>query len=172
MTSSNPTSSRSSNCTTVSGPDTGSQCVFPFTKDGITCVSCVEWIWGGENTGKKWCSTKVDSEGVHINGHYGFCGTHCNIFEYLPDLGTHGMNTPNTCSVVLVAGSALDNLQSVKATVNSLSKDMKKTRYIMVLLVNMDNPNIKLDTFSLHIDLAMVSCQLHTPYKIGGKTFQ
>merc|ERR1712066_755701 len=35
----------------------------------------------GENQGSKWCSTKVDSQGVHVNGegNYGFCGTDCNI---------------------------------------------------------------------------------------------
>ena len=28
-----------------------------------------------------WCSTKVDSQGVHVNGegNYGFCGADCNV---------------------------------------------------------------------------------------------
>merc|ERR1712066_662995 len=75
------TSSPSSTCTTVSGPATGAACVFPFTFSGTTYVSCTEWIYGGENQGSKWCSTKVDSQGVHVNGegNYGFCGTDCNI---------------------------------------------------------------------------------------------
>ena len=44
-------------------------------------MSCTEWIYGGENQGSKWCSTKVDAEGVHVNGegNYGFCGADCNI---------------------------------------------------------------------------------------------
>merc|ERR1719336_302602 len=75
------TSSPSSTCTTVSGPAAGSDCVFPFTFSGTTYVSCAEWIYGGENQGSKWCSTKVDSQGVHVNGegNYGFCGADCNI---------------------------------------------------------------------------------------------
>merc|ERR1712115_383882 len=75
------TSSPSSTCTTVSGPGAGADCVFPFTFSGTTYVSCTEWIYGGENQGSKWCSTKVDSQGVHVNGegNYGFCGADCNI---------------------------------------------------------------------------------------------
>merc|ERR1719273_2907926 len=57
------TSAPASTCTTVSGPDTGSQCVFPFTFSGSTYQSCADWTYGGENTGSKWCSTKVDSQG-------------------------------------------------------------------------------------------------------------
>ena len=44
-------------CHTVSGPDTGSPCVFPFIWEGVTRISCVLW---DEN---KWCSTEVDSSG-------------------------------------------------------------------------------------------------------------
>ena len=79
-------------------------------------------------------------------------------------LGTHGMNTPNTCSVVLVAGSALYELQSVKSTVDSMAQQMMKIPYVMVLLV--DNPNVKLNTQSRPMDPAMVSCQLQTNYTI------
>merc|ERR1719205_483843 len=75
------TASPSTTCTTVSGPAAGTACVFPFTFSGTTYFSCTEWIYGGENQGSKWCSTKVDSQGVHVNGegNYGFCGTDCNI---------------------------------------------------------------------------------------------
>merc|ERR1711970_1069364 len=75
------TSAPASTCTTVSGPDTGSQCVFPFTFSGSTYQSCADWTYGGENTGSKWCSTKVDSQGVHVNGegNYGFCGASCDL---------------------------------------------------------------------------------------------
>merc|ERR1712177_176967 len=67
--------------TTVSGPDTGSQCVFPFTFSGVTHQSCADWIYGGVNAGSKWCSTKVDADGVHVNGegNYGFCGSQCDL---------------------------------------------------------------------------------------------
>merc|ERR1719259_192326 len=63
-------------CHTVSGPDTGNTCKFPFTFNGRTYHACAPWIWGGEGEGKKWCSTKTDRFGNHINGegNYGFCG--------------------------------------------------------------------------------------------------
>merc|ERR1711983_386761 len=72
--------SSSSACLTVSGPDTGSACIFPFTFNGVRYVSCAEWVYGGENQGQKWCSTKVDSSGVHVNGEgkYGICGSDCS----------------------------------------------------------------------------------------------
>jgi len=78
---------------TVSGPDTGSPCEFPFTFNGVTYVSCAEWVYGGINQGKKWCSTKVDSTGVHVNGegNFGFCSSECtpnvSLAEILAGLG-------------------------------------------------------------------------------------
>ena len=70
-------------------------------------------------------------------------------------LGTHGMNTPNTCSVVLVAGSALYNLQAVMDTVDSLVKDMLKVPYVMILLV--ENPDMILSTIRHALSPAVVS---------------
>ena len=31
-----------------------------------------------------WCSTKVDSTGTHIQGHWGKCNNHCKV-ENMPD---------------------------------------------------------------------------------------
>ena len=45
-------------CLTVSGPASGSQCVFPFIFGDQTFTACAEWIFGGENQGRFWCSTK------------------------------------------------------------------------------------------------------------------
>ena len=49
-------SSAIGNCevVTVSGPDTGSPCIFPFTFQGVTYTECAE------DTDGKWCSTEVD----------------------------------------------------------------------------------------------------------------
>merc|ERR1712141_623779 len=46
---------------------------------GTTFSGCAEWVYGGENQGKLWCSTKVDSTGTHVNGegNYGFCSATC-----------------------------------------------------------------------------------------------
>jgi len=77
MTTTTTTGSSSGTCTTSSGPAAGQACVFPFTFSGVTYNSCAEWIYGGQPSGTTWCSTKVDSNGVHVNneGNYGFCPT-------------------------------------------------------------------------------------------------
>ena len=51
-----PSSGSTSSCevVTVSGPDTGSPCIFPFTFQGVTYTECAE------DTDGKWCSTEVD----------------------------------------------------------------------------------------------------------------
>ena len=41
-------------CHTVSGPDTGSPCIFPFIFNDKTRLSCVT-----NSEDKKWCSTQV-----------------------------------------------------------------------------------------------------------------
>ena len=45
-------------CLTVSGPDTGSPCIFPFIL-GIEYTSCATWQWGGDYEGQEFCATKV-----------------------------------------------------------------------------------------------------------------
>ena len=66
-----------SGCVPTSGPKAGQSCVFPFTFNGKTCPgpSCCNL----DNDSKgNWCSTKVDGNGVHITGNYGYCkGTQC-----------------------------------------------------------------------------------------------
>ena len=44
-----------------------------------TTPAAGEWVWGGGNNGKQWCSTQTDSYGNHIEGHgyYGFCSSSC-----------------------------------------------------------------------------------------------
>ena len=127
----------------------------------------------GENKGRKWCAIKVDSDGIMSiwpATNWDFCGTDCDdITDSYPKitLGTKGMSTPNTCSVVLVAGSALHDLQSVKSRVNFLGHQMMRIPYIMVLLV--DNPNVKLDTSSLPRDPAMVQVDIK---KAGSLSFR
>ena len=46
------------------------------------------------------------------------------------------MNAPNICSVVLVAGSALDDIQAVMDKVDSLVEDMLQIPYAVFLLYN------------------------------------
>jgi hypothetical protein len=79
----------------------GTPCVFPFTFGGETFSTCTPWVYGGEHQGKPWCSTKVDSSGVHVNGegNYGFCGSQCE--------------TPKVVSLEEILGSANNNNNQV-----------------------------------------------------------
>ena len=67
---------RVSECITTEGENAG-KCIFPFTYNGKTCPgpTCCNL----DNASKgAWCSTKVDANGNHIDGNYGYCkGTVC-----------------------------------------------------------------------------------------------
>ena len=65
------------------------------------------------------------------------------------NLGTRGMNTPNTCSVILVAGSELDDLRNISYMIALLREDMLKLSYAFIIIN--DNPNLNLKT--LNVDL-------------------
>merc|ERR1711892_1598766 len=58
----------SGDCLTTSGQS----CVFPFKYGGVTYNTCT--TAGGF---APWCSTQVDSSGVHIAGNYGDCTAEC-----------------------------------------------------------------------------------------------
>merc|ERR1739842_74253 len=64
-------------CFVSGGPAAGEPCVFPFKHNGHTYTACTDWVYADppQPEGTKWCSTKVDDDGVHVegNGHYGFC---------------------------------------------------------------------------------------------------
>merc|ERR1711994_723466 len=85
------TTAAPSTCSVDSGPATGQSCVFRFTYCCTTFSGCAEWVYGGENQGKLWCSTKVDSTGTHVNGegNYGFCSSPCtavSLFDLIGNL--------------------------------------------------------------------------------------
>ena len=56
------------------------------------------------------------------------------------------MNAPSKSSVVLVAGSALDDLQDVMDKVDTLGQDMQMIPYAIVLLVEDKDKNRILNT--------------------------
>lgn len=60
----------------MSGPNPNAACVFPFIYKGRQYGGCP--IDPDDRT-KRWCSTRVDSNGVHVGGQgqYGHCGSGC-----------------------------------------------------------------------------------------------
>ena len=66
-----------SRCTTVSGPDSGANCVFPFIYKGKQYRGC---ILVDADDGKPWCSTLTDSSGQHVGGQgrWGHCPASCS----------------------------------------------------------------------------------------------
>ena len=61
-------------CKATGGQTPGKPCIFPFTARGVTYESCT-WDLSHLTESKPWCSTKVDSNGVHVRGNVGTCET-------------------------------------------------------------------------------------------------
>ena len=66
-------------------------CVFPFKFGGRWYDKCTRAGAGDENL-PAWCSTKVDSDGVHIPGNEGLCPANCPVSDcpvgFWPHLST------------------------------------------------------------------------------------
>ena len=71
------------------------------------------------------------------------------------DLGTRGMNSPTKSSIVLVAGSAVDDFQAVMNKIDSLAEDMLMIPYAVVVFVH--NTSIVLNTTRHHTSPQVVS---------------
>ena len=39
----------------------GQRCVLPFLFSGKMYHTCTDWVFGGDNQGRLWCSTRLDS---------------------------------------------------------------------------------------------------------------
>ena len=59
---------------TDSGDNPGKPCALPFKYLGKTYSECI-WEYGDE----PWCLTEVDSDGIHVDGQWGYCGLYCPI---------------------------------------------------------------------------------------------
>ena len=70
----------SDRCVTVDGPGRGKECQFPFIFEDKTRTGCTT---DTDPEGKPWCSTKVDSQGVHVGGggHWAHCSPDCPVDE-------------------------------------------------------------------------------------------
>merc|ERR1712106_202015 len=64
-------------CTTTSGKNAGSKCVFPFKYKGVVHTACT--YSGGFS--QPWCSTKVDYWGRHNEEYWGNCDTNTCAVE-------------------------------------------------------------------------------------------
>jgi len=68
------------NCKTIGGARKGKPCIFPFKygdKEHHTCTKD-----GDDDVHEKWCSTKVDGDGVHVSGEWGKCSIGCAGVDY------------------------------------------------------------------------------------------
>jgi len=57
------------------GPRKLKKCVYPFKFNSTTYTTCTD---ASREEGTFWCSTKVDKDGVYIEGEWGFCDADCN----------------------------------------------------------------------------------------------
>merc|ERR1711936_377800 len=117
-----PASATPSDSTSAApGPAAGQSCIFPFTYGGTTFSGCAEWVYGGENQGKLWCSTKVDSTGTHVNGegNYGFCSATCtavSLFDLIGNLlGDSSTSSKRGSSSVVFGSTSSSTSSRVKA---------------------------------------------------------
>jgi len=55
------------------------QCAFPFVLDSHPDFENIECTNQIDPDGKYWCSTKVDENGIHQEGHWGYCEGSCAI---------------------------------------------------------------------------------------------
>ena len=60
------------------------------------------------------------------------------------DLGTRGMNSPTKSSIVLVAGTGLNDFQGVMDKIDALANDMLMIPYAIVIFVN--DPKMVINT--------------------------
>ena len=51
-------------------------CVFPFKHKGVVYEGCP--VDSSDKT-RRWCSTKIDENGKHVNGNHGFCSKSCPV---------------------------------------------------------------------------------------------
>ena len=62
-------------CSTIDGPGEGSSCIFPFQFEDESHTTCT--LAGDSSVHQFWCSTQVDSAGVHVSGQWGACSKEC-----------------------------------------------------------------------------------------------
>ena len=65
----------------VTAPDSkvpNTSCVFPFTHNGVLYAGCPT---DPTDKTKRWCSTKTDENGIHVDGigNFGFCSGNCPV---------------------------------------------------------------------------------------------
>jgi len=55
------------------------KCIFPFQYKGRVWNYCTDY--DSHDNNRRWCSTKVDDQGLHIPGHFGHCQKNCNRYD-------------------------------------------------------------------------------------------
>ena len=93
-----PTTSAPVGSSTESGSGSGSSscgnCVFPFTFAGRVHTTCTTI----DGDAQPWCSTNVDSSGVHVSGggHWEYCSSDCPGVNP-PEMCVHPTNNVGSC---------------------------------------------------------------------------
>ena len=64
--------------TDLNGPRKREKCVFPFIFDKVEYNGCAV---DRQDRRRRWCSTKIDRDGVHIDGEEGFCDQDCRYHK-------------------------------------------------------------------------------------------
>merc|ERR1719234_2231211 len=84
-----------SSCITVSGPASGSSCIFPFNFKGVSHTKCTTI----DGDSKPWCSTKTDAKDDHISGvgAWGYCDANCSDSGSPVCSATSGPASGSTC---------------------------------------------------------------------------
>ena len=88
---------RDERCTT----EDGRICLFPFSYQGTHYTDCTV---DDDPDGRKWCSTKVDSDGDHVQnqGQWGYCIDQCQRLEsFSKEVNNKGKYKPGGTSVKL-----------------------------------------------------------------------
>jgi hypothetical protein len=79
-------------------------------------------VFGGEDQGKLWCSTKVDANGDHADGagEYGFCSPDCSpvsLLDLIEELlGSTRTEPPSTAICSKTPGCVVDTIRRQQDT--------------------------------------------------------
>lgn len=126
-------------CLTVSGPNPGKPCIFPFIYDGKSYSGCPI---DPDDSSKRWCSTKVDNKGQHVakQNEYGHCADNCPKSN--PTISSVGKCSRGKCRSFSACAAQTQNRVTCTQSDGSSGlccKDINSNRKNAVLVPRQDN---------------------------------